>query len=167
MEVTTPSVQQSRWGSTIDALVLLSIRIVVGGVFIVFGVAKALESQAEFMTAIAQYEMVPSQLLPAFALLLTIAEIAFGICFLLGLWTKQSIIGLGILLVMFMVAVVQAMARGLTLDGCGCSGSVISLGDTLQDVLIRDGVLLALLAWAWIRRSGHRWTLDQWFARTA
>lgn len=165
---TTPSVpvQRRDWRGVVDASVLLAIRVVVGGVFVTFGVAKAFESPEEFMTAIVQYQLIPNQLLYAFAIALVIAEIVFGLCFLLGLWMRQAIVGLLALLMMFVLAIGQAMARGLVLDSCGCSGSVISLGDTPQDVLIRDGVLFALMVWAWVRRAAHRWTLDAWFARS-
>lgn len=140
--------------------IFVAIRVLVGGIFLAFGIAKALEPQQAFYASIRAYEMIPSALVPAFATLILVAEIIFAIGMILGLYTRFSYAGIALLLVMFIIAIAQAMIRGLYLPDCGCSGSWIKLGDTPYEVIMRDVVMLIGVAWLLWKDTRPRYTLD-------
>lgn len=144
--------------------VLLTIRILVGGVFIVFAVAKAFEPKEDFYSVIATYQMLPNGLIPYFGMALIIAELIAALGFILGFYLRWSGYALLGLLVMFMIAIAQTMFRGIPLTNCGCSGAVISLGESASQVLVRDAAMLVGVVWVLLSRS-RAWTLDLWLER--
>lgn len=147
------------------AVTQLIFRLLVGGVFLVFGAVKLYEPHTIFMEAIASYQMVPESVIPIFAYTVLIAEVVLGTLLIVGLFTHIAAIGIAGLLVMFLVAIGQGMIRGLDLADCGCSGSLLRLGESAQQVFTRDALLLLCTAWILFVRQ-HRWTLDNWFQKT-
>lgn len=145
-------------------LLLTLIRVGVGGIFLVFGFVKAIEPLKIFYESVASYKMVPDVLIEPFGLLVLAAEIVFGLFLTVGLFTKWSNRAILTLLVMFIIAIAQAMARGLDLPDCGCSGSAISLGESPVEVITRDSVMLVGVAWLAITKK-YGWTLDQFLSR--
>lgn len=143
---------------------LTLIRVGVGGIFLVFGFVKAIEPLEIFYTSVASYKMVPEILIEPFGLFVLAAEIIFGLFLTVGLFTKWSNRAILTLLVMFIIAIGQAMVRGLDLPDCGCSGSSISLGESPVEVITRDIVMLIGLAWLEITKK-YGWTLDQFLSR--
>lgn len=165
-QTTHPPIQRSRWSQSFEPVLLLIIRLVVGGVFLLFGVAKALEPREEFIASIQQYHLLPDTIIPFFATFLVYSEICLGLLFLLGLFTHYTRWLLSGLLLLFFIAIIQALSRGIALPDCGCSGSVVKLGDTPAEVLFRDGLLAVLLLVSWVRRRSDRYVLDRWFAHS-
>lgn len=145
---------------------LLAIRLGVGGIFIAFGVVKAIEPHADFFTVIAGYELLPSAIIPLFGTVLIVAEIIIGVMFVLGIYMRWTTYAVLTLLLMFMTAIAQTMLRGIPLENCGCSGTLINLGETAQQVLFRDGLLIAGVLWVW-HVGSQALTLDRWFDRPA
>ncbi len=146
----------------VESVALVTIRLFVGGLFIVFAIAKLMESPDEFQIAINSYRMLPQALVPAFGMLMVYAELIFGLLLFFGAFTRWSAAGVGLLLLSFIIAIGQAMARGLDLPDCGCAGS-LHLGDTPQQVLFRDILMFIGMTWLVVRHRAMRWTLDQWF----
>jgi uncharacterized membrane protein YphA (DoxX/SURF4 family) len=142
--------------------VQLAIRLVVGGVFFLFGLAKALAPPEEFFAIIRTYDLLPPALVPAVGTVMMYTEIALGLLLIVGLFTRQAAWGIAGLLVIFLVAIGQAIARSIPLTDCGCSGGWIKIGDTPADVFWRDIVMLAGIAWLLTRRQ-LGWGLDQLF----
>lgn len=140
--------------------VFIACRILVGGIFVLFGIAKAIEPQQSFYAGIRAYQMLPDAIVPTFATVILVAEIIFGVGVLTGFYARISNWALAILLIMFIVAITQAMIRGIYLPDCGCSGSLIKIGDTPREVLTRDIVLLACALWLAIKDKAHRYSLD-------
>jgi uncharacterized membrane protein YphA (DoxX/SURF4 family) len=83
------------------------------------------------------------------AALLPWVEIAFGVLLLAGVGTRIVAVLSLALLVLFMAGVVQAWARGLSID-CGCfgGGGAVDPGETayLQE-LLRDTGFALLAGW--------------------
>ena len=94
-----------------------------------------------FSETVARYHMLPTAITPSFALLLASLELVLGFLLLTGVYVRISAwltIGLNIL---FIIAMGQAMMRGID-TSCGCfATSVDSLGFT--DIL-RDLVFIAM-----------------------
>jgi putative oxidoreductase len=104
------------WGYVIFALSL-----VVAAVFIYAGIDK-LRDPLQFADSIAGFAILPRALINLFALALPSFEV---VCGLLLLWpSTRGIASLGVVVisVIFFVALLSALLRGLTLD-CGCFGT--------------------------------------------
>jgi uncharacterized membrane protein YphA (DoxX/SURF4 family) len=134
---------------------------VLGGVFVVAGVLKAVDPQSS-VAAVSAYRLLPASLTTIVGWGLPFAEIALGLLLLAGIATRAVAAVAGVLLVIFIAGVVSAAARGLSID-CGCfgGGGQVDPGDTAYGTeLVRDVGLLLLAAWlVWKPRS--RFALDR------
>ncbi len=144
----------ARWVST-------GARLVLGGVFLVAGVLKAIDPQSS-VVAVRAYQLLPTSLATIVGWGLPFAEIALGLLLLAGIATRAVAAAAAILLVVFMAAVVSAAARGLSID-CGCfgGGGEVAPGQTAYGIeLVRDAGLLLLAVWlVWQPRT--RLALDR------
>ena len=143
----------ARWVST-------GARVVLGGVFLVAGGLKVIDPQSS-VAAVRAYELLPNSVVTVVGWGLPFAEIALGLLLLAGIATRVVAAVTAILLVIFMLAVASAAARGLSID-CGCfgGGGEVAPGQTAYGIeLVRDLGLLLLALWlVWQPRS--RLTLD-------
>ena len=145
----------ARWIST-------GARLVLGGVFLVAGVLKAIDPQSS-VAAVRAYQLLPSSLATIVGWGLPFAEIALGLLLLAGIATRAVAAATAILLVdLHRSRVVSAAARGLSID-CGCfgGGGEVAPGQTAYGIeLVRDVGLLLLALWlVWQPRS--RLALDR------
>ncbi|HEY7983669.1 MAG TPA: MauE/DoxX family redox-associated membrane protein [Ktedonobacterales bacterium] len=140
-------------------------RAVVGGIFLLTGILKALDV-AGFERSIQAYQMVPGGLVPIMANGLPWLEIVVGAYVLAGLYRRWSALAAGALLVIFIIAMGQALVRGLTLQ-CGCFGTALGGAALREEVnlgsILRDGVWLLLAAH--LAFVPGIWTADDWLAR--
>lgn len=121
-------------------------RLVLAIVFLTAAVSKIVAPQA-FAANIAAYQMIPTGLVQPMALGLPWLELVIAVYLLIGLFLRWTAAVTGALLVVFLIAMGSAMARGLSLD-CGCFGSVVGTALLRDQVgwssVLRDLVLLAL-----------------------
>ncbi len=121
-------------------------RVVLGGVFLVAGVSKALDMQS-FAGEISAYQIVPAALAQPMSIALPLLEILLGVYLLVGLMQRWAAVAAGALLVIFIGVMAWALAKGLTLD-CGCFGNTLGLSafrDTVSlGTIARDALLLLL-----------------------
>lgn len=113
-------------------------RLFIGILFVFSGITKMMEPVAEFALQIEQYALLPQVLVTPFAIVLPWVELVFGGLLLLGIWVKLDSIILGLTMLSFIIAISQAMIRGIGLTDCGCFGEVIEVGETPGKVLLRD-----------------------------
>lgn len=99
--------------------VLLILRLVVGYIFISYGVGK-ISNPEKFAGEIANYSLLPEVFLNLFALILPWVEVIVGVLISLGVRVKASSLVSSSLMFMFILAVIWAMAMGLDIN-CGCS----------------------------------------------
>jgi len=99
----------------------LAIRLIVGGVFVYAGALKIGEP-LQFGDKVASFQILPNAFVNSLALGLPVFEILTGLLLIVA-WLRRPA-ALGILLIngIFLVAIVTALARGLTID-CGCFGT--------------------------------------------
>jgi uncharacterized membrane protein YphA (DoxX/SURF4 family) len=155
---------RSGWRAAWDFLrgpypALLS-RVVVGGVFLLAGISKALDTRA-FASEISAYQIAPAGLVQPLAIALPLLEILIGVYLLLGLMQRWAAAAAGALLLIFIGAMTWALARGLTLD-CGCFGNALGLSalrETVSVGSIARDVLWLLLAIHLLIVPGT-WSLD-------
>jgi uncharacterized membrane protein YphA (DoxX/SURF4 family) len=144
----------ARWVST-------AARLVLGGVFLVAGVLKAIDPQSS-VAAVRAYELLPSSFATIVGWGLPFVEIAIGLLLLAGIATRAVAGAATILLLIFMAAVVSAAVRGLSID-CGCfgGGGRVAPGQTAYGrELVRDTGLLLLALWL-VWKPQSRFALDQ------
>ena len=126
-------------------------RAVVGGVFVVAGALK-IPDPAAAVRAVRAYQLLPESLVAPVAFGLPVLEIAVGLALLLGVFVRAAAIASAVLLIVFLVGVGSAWARGLQID-CGCfsPGRQVAAGETAypSEVLRDLALLVAALALAW------------------
>jgi putative oxidoreductase len=113
-------------------------RLFIGILFVFSGITKMMEPVEEFALQIEQYVFLPQVLITPFAMVLPWVELVFGALLLLGIWVKLDSAILGLTMLSFIIAISQAMIRGIGLTDCGCFGEIIKVGETPGQVLIRD-----------------------------
>jgi len=136
-------------------------RLVLGGVLLVAGYMKVIAPDKSQM-AVRSYEMLPNSIANLLGLVLPFLEIAIGVLLVLGALTKVMAALGGLTMVIFIIAISQAWARGLNID-CGCfgGGGAVAPGQTkyLQEILRDAG--LALLAGYLIRYPVTKFSVDK------
>jgi uncharacterized membrane protein YphA (DoxX/SURF4 family) len=136
-------------------------RLVLGGVLLVAGYLKVIAPDKSQM-AVRSYEMLPNSIANLLGLVLPFLEIAIGVLLVLGALTKVMAALGGLTMVIFIIAISQAWARGLNID-CGCfgGGGAVAPGQTkyLQEILRDTG--LALLAGYLIRYPVTKFSVDK------
>jgi uncharacterized membrane protein YphA (DoxX/SURF4 family) len=131
------------WAATVARLLL-------GLVLIVAGVLK-LPDPAAAMRAVRAYQLLPETLVAPVAFGLPVVEIAVGLALLVGVFVRTAALAAAALMVVFLIAVGSAWARGLQID-CGCfgGGGQVAAGQTgYPGEVARDvGLLLVAVALA-------------------
>ena len=143
-------------------------RLYIGGVFVVASWHKIASPHA-FALDVATYDILPLWLVNLTALVLPWLELLAGAMLVLGLRARAGALLTSGMMVVFLVALTVALARGLDVS-CGCFASQ-STGDPISwRTLGRDAAWLALSLYVLTldRRSwGIDWLLDRRSARVA
>ena len=106
-----------------------------------------------FATMVMKYEILPEYMVGLFSLTLPMVELLSGLALVCTKWLRESALLVTGQLVMFLIALIIAVARGLEID-CGCFG--ISAGGGRTELLLaiaRDVVLLVPAIWLMFRRN--------------
>jgi hypothetical protein len=137
------------------AMVRSILRVGLGAMFLTAAWPK-FASPKGFAILVAQYQFLPGFIVNAFSLWLPAFEIIIGLGIIFTLWEKEFSALVQLLLLMFIVALGQALFRDLGI-ACGCFDI-----EGAQDAgeawfsLIRDIVLLVPVAWM-IATGGRRY----------
>lgn len=126
-------------------------RVVLGGALLLAGALKVGKPVGS-ARAVQAYDVMPFELAAYVGYALPYVEVILGALLVLGLFTRASAVAGTLLMVIFIVGIAQAWARGLSID-CGCfgGGGEIAPSETrygqeiLRDVLF--GVCGAWLIW--------------------
>ncbi|MGG5257296.1 MauE/DoxX family redox-associated membrane protein [Phycicoccus avicenniae] len=127
-------------------------RLFLGAVLVYAGAVKVghpLTSQR----AVQGYEILPYDLAGFIGLALPFLEIVLGVLLVLGLFTRPVAVVATLLMVVFVIGIAQAWARGLTID-CGCfgGGGKIGANETkYPQEIARDAVFALAGAYLWWR----------------
>ena len=139
----------------------LIFRLTLGTVLLLAGYLKAINPQKSAM-AVRAYEMLPVSVANIFGHILPWFEIAIGALLILGAAVKISAVLGGFTMLMFIVAISQAWARGLSID-CGCfgGGGTVAPDQTkyLEEILRDFGLML--MAFFLYRFPKGRFGLDK------
>lgn len=124
------------------------VRVGLGVVWIVAGAVKV-GDPAQSVAAVRAYQLLPGGLAQLVGWALPYLEILLGLVLVLGLFTRWAALLSGLLQTAFVIGLLSAWARHLSID-CGCfsAGGQVAPGATtyLAD-LVRDIVFLLAAAW--------------------
>ncbi len=127
--------------------VTLVARLVLGGVLLLAGYLKE-QSPSTAQMAVRAYRLLPVGIANFFGLALPWLEIGAGILLIIGVTVRYASIFGGSLMLLFVGAISQAWARGLSID-CGCfgGGGEVAAGHTqyLQEILRDLGLTAAAI----------------------
>jgi uncharacterized membrane protein YphA (DoxX/SURF4 family) len=127
-------------------------RLGLAAVWLISGTLKALDPDQTYV-AVRAYDVLPTAGVEIVAALLPWVELAFGILLLLGIGTRIVAALSAVLLLVFIAGVIQAWARGLSID-CGCfgGGGAVAPGETAYvQELLRDAGFLLMAGWLVVR----------------
>ena len=135
----------------------MRVQIALGAIFVAAALPKIADPPS-FAHMIYNYRILPGSLINLSALVMPWVELLAGLCLLLGVWTRSARWIVGLMLVVFMIAISINLARGNAID-CGCfdtSAANKTYDERIRDmwmVLIRDaGMLLMIAQMAWAER---------------
>jgi uncharacterized membrane protein YphA (DoxX/SURF4 family) len=135
------------WARRTDQWITLAARI---GLAVVLGWAgwvKVGQPPALQRLAVEAYRVMPDGAAAVVGVALPILEVVLAVLLLAGFATRLVAILSGLLLVVFVVGIAQAWARGLKID-CGCFGGGGQVADPhYLGEIVRDTGFLALAAW--------------------
>jgi uncharacterized membrane protein YphA (DoxX/SURF4 family) len=122
--------------------VALAARIVLGAVFMYASMDKIAHPQA-FADIINNYRVLPIQLVNPMAIFLPWLEFITGLLLIVGKWIKGALLIYSTFLVIFIIALTQALIRGLDIS-CGCFSVNPSSTPDIWLRIIEDIILLFL-----------------------
>ena len=119
-------------------------RLILGGVLLVAGLLKVTHPAKSAM-AVRAYEVLPIPVANFLGYALPWIEVGIALLLILGVAIKPAAMMGGFLMFLFIVAISQAWARGLTID-CGCfgGGGQVAKGETkyLEEILRDTGLVI-------------------------
>ncbi len=119
-------------------LFLRALGLVVGAVLVLASLDKIAHPD-RFADIVHDYDMLPLTLVNAFALALPWVELVTGAALIAGVWLRAAGLLATGLCAMFMLALAQALLRGLSASDAG------------WDLCARDAGLLVAAGWVWRR----------------
>ncbi len=134
-----------RWEVNVKAIfsnrfVILLSRLILGMVFIVASIDKIALPEA-FAASIQAYDLLPIGIINILALVIPWMELLCGIFLVTGMLVRSSSAVVSVLLGVFVIAMVSALLRNLTID-CGCFGKAYATPVSWARVLEDAGLLL-------------------------
>jgi uncharacterized membrane protein YphA (DoxX/SURF4 family) len=131
--------------------VVLVLRVVLGGIFIVAGASKVGHADV-FAAEIAGFRLLPEAVIAPLATVLPFLEILLGGYLILGLFTRTAAWIAVAFLAAFDLAIASAVIRGMSVS-CGCFGPNDATVTTWGEVA-RDAVFVALAVVVALRPPG-------------
>ncbi len=121
----------------------LAARVVLGAVWIWAAVSK-LGDPRTFVEAVRAYDATPDWLARGIGYGLPVLELCLGVVLIVGVTVRIAAAVSALLLLVFLIGIIQAAARGLQLE-CGCfgGGGTTTAGTSYTWDIIRDLLLLA------------------------
>ncbi len=136
---------------------VLALRLVLGGVWIVAGALKVTDPDAS-VRAVRAYRLLPETAAQLVGAGLPPVEIVLGVLLVIGLGVRVAGVASALLMAAFVVGIASAWARGLQID-CGCfgSGGALAVGQSpaYGTELARDGGLTVAAVLVALRPSGR------------
>ena len=144
-----------------NSYINLIFRIILSGLFLIAATSK-IAAPAEFAKEISNYQILPDFMLNIVALVLPWIELFAAMFILFGIRLKSASLTLFVLVVIFEIAILIALAKGLNIN-CGCHTKVMA--ELVGWKKIFENLIL-LIAAAYIYFSkGVKFTLERYIIK--
>ena len=107
------------------AIISFILRIIIGGIFLVSGLAK-ISDPVRFLLTLREFRLFPESIVPFTAVFLPWLEFFLGLSVVLGVLYRTSALMLAGLNILFIIALGSVIVRGFEVD-CGCFGLVADI----------------------------------------
>jgi uncharacterized membrane protein YphA (DoxX/SURF4 family) len=125
---------------------ILAIRLILGVTFIWASIDK-IANPGGFALSIYNYRMLPHETINLMAIVMPWLELVTGILIIAGIFMRGSAFWIGLMLLVFIIALSSALARGLDIE-CGCfsveGGHGVDTGLLIRDILMFFGALVVM-----------------------
>ena len=140
------------------SVIALLCRVILGIVLIYASIDKIIHP-AEFANAIGNYNVLPFGLENLLGIVLPVLELLVGICLVLGIMIDGSAIIAGGMMVVFIIAISQALFRGIDID-CGCFKVTVENGGHQVGIrrIIEDFIYLGMALMV-LSRGERKWEM--------
>lgn len=138
--------------------VSLIFRVVLGALFIYASLDK-IGNPADFARIMNNYHLLPGSLVNVSALFLPWLELLVGAALILGTKTEGAATIVAGLLIVFIIAAIISMARGLNIE-CGCFSTSSRVRKVGMALFFEDTAMLVAALYVMINGAG-RWALDR------
>jgi len=158
------AVSPPRASAPIAHRVTMVFRLVVGGMFLVSGLAK-IADPVRFLLTLREFQLLPGALESFLAVYLPWLEFILGLCLVLGILHRTASLLIAGLNGAFIVAIGSVMVRGIEVD-CGCFGllaDVLHLPDMADGKAIIRNLILMGMCLQIFRSDVTVWTLEGYF----
>jgi putative oxidoreductase len=136
-------------------IVSFVIRILMGGIFLMAGLAK-ISDPVRFMFTLREFDLFHKAVVPFLAVYLPWLELLLGLSLVLGLLYRTSALMLAVLNFLFMLAILSVISRGIVVD-CGCFGlfaDALKLPDMADyKAVIRNAIFISLFIYLFFAKS--------------
>ncbi|MDR3610600.1 MAG: MauE/DoxX family redox-associated membrane protein [Ignavibacteriaceae bacterium] len=119
---------------------LFLLRLLLAFVFI-FAAIEKISSPGNFSASISNYKLLPSEVINLLAIIIPWIELIAGLLLLLGISVKENSAIITTLLIVFTIAIIISLFRGLNID-CGCFGT--AYGSRIGILKISENIILIL-----------------------
>ena len=140
------------------SIIALLCRVILGIVLIYASIDKIVHP-AEFAKAIGNYNVLPFGLENLLGIILPVLELLVGTCLVLGIMIDGSAIIAGGMMVVFIIAISQALFRGIDIN-CGCFKVTVENGGHQVGIrrIIEDFIYLGMALMV-LSRGEKKWEL--------
>ena len=140
------------------SVIALLCRVILGIVLIYASIDKIVHP-AEFAKAIGNYNVLPFGLENLLGIVLPVLELLVGICLVLGIMIDGSAIIAAGMMVVFIIAISQALFRGIDIN-CGCFKVTVENGGHQVGIrrIIEDFIYLGMALMV-LSRGKKKWEL--------
>ena len=139
------------------------VRLIVGGIFLISGLAK-IADPVRFLLTLREFQLLPGALESFLAVYLPWLEFLLGLCIVVGILHRTASLMIAGLNGAFIIAIVSVMARGIEVD-CGCFGllaDALHLPDMADGkAIVRNLVLMAMCLHIF-RSEATGWTMERY-----
>ena len=131
------------------------------GVLFIYSALAKISDPYDFAFSVMRYRVLPDFTIGVFSLTMPMLELLAGLSMIFTKWLRESALLVTGMFALFIVALVQALARGLDIS-CGCFGVPSAGGrEEILIALIRDVVLVVPAAWLMFRPNTQLWPLGR------
>ena len=141
-----------------QSVIALLCRVILGIVLIYASIDKIVHP-AEFAKAIGNYNVLPFGLENLLGIVLPILELLVGTCLVLGIMIDGAAIIAGGMMVVFIIAISQALFRGIDIN-CGCFKVTVENGGHQVGIrrIIEDFIYLGMALMV-LSRGERKWEI--------